>query len=97
MEFKSKIILKLYFFRDNKFVNKTINKDELHQQINDAALCCKIMETMLKTGPNLWSVPKHLAKQAKDAQKRALDRKDMSKDKKNVRDLYWDLIFHRRN
>ncbi|XP_049817232.1 rho GTPase-activating protein conundrum-like [Aethina tumida] len=69
--------------KDNKFVNKTINKDELHQQINDAALCCKIMETMLKTGPNLWSVPKHLAKQAKDAQKRALDRKDMSKDKKN--------------
>ncbi|CAH0562543.1 unnamed protein product [Brassicogethes aeneus] len=78
----------------NKVLSKQVNKEELHQHINGAALCCGIMETMLKTGLNLWMVPKQLACQARESQKRAQDRKDMSKEKDNkiVRCLF-DTIF----
>lgn len=42
------------------------------------------METMLKTADILWTVPNEIAMQAREAQKKAQDRKDMSKDNRIV-------------
>lgn len=42
------------------------------------------METLLKAGDKLWTVPNNLASQAKETQKKAQERKDMGKDKKLV-------------
>lgn len=61
-----------------------LTKEELANQINGAAVCCLIMETMLKTGDDLWIIPNDIVIQAKDAQKKAQDRKDMSKDNRIV-------------
>ncbi|KAG5893636.1 hypothetical protein JTB14_015075 [Gonioctena quinquepunctata] len=68
--------------KDNhKLILKHLTKEDLNKQITDAAVCCCIMETMLKAGVKLWSVPTYLAHQAREAQKRAQVRKDLSKDK----------------
>lgn len=45
------------------------------------------MEQMLKSGDSLWMVPSHLAQQAKEAQKKAQDRKDPDKEKRLVGDF----------
>ncbi|XP_056646867.1 rho GTPase-activating protein conundrum-like isoform X2 [Diorhabda sublineata] len=65
---------------NTKLILKQLSKDDLTKQIKDAALCCLLMETMLTAGDQLWTVPKYLADQAKEAQKRAQVKKDMSKD-----------------
>lgn len=68
--------------KDNdKIIMKQLTKEELAKRINGAAVCCCIMETMLKAGEKLWNVPSYLAHQAREAQKRAQVRKDLSKDK----------------
>lgn len=60
---------------------KQLTKEELAKRINGAAVCCCVMETMLKAGEKLWVVPSYLAHQAREAQKRAQVRKDLGKDK----------------
>ncbi|KAJ8945595.1 hypothetical protein NQ314_009118 [Rhamnusium bicolor] len=68
--------------KDNdKLIMKQLTKEELAKRINGAAVCCCIMETMLMAGKKLWTVPNYLAHQAREAQKRAQVRKDLSKDK----------------
>lgn len=63
---------------------KIMSKEDLEKQINDAAICCSLMECMLQSGERLWMVPSDLAIQARTAQRKAQDRKDLSKDKKYV-------------
>lgn len=58
-----------------------MTKEELAKQINGAAVCCCIMETVLKAGKKLWTVPNYLASQAREAQRKAQVRKDLGKDK----------------
>ncbi|KAH1023311.1 rho GTPase-activating protein conundrum isoform X1 [Dendroctonus ponderosae] len=73
---------KLLLPRDNrKFIDKQVTKEELAKQINGAAVCCCIMETLLKAGKKLWTVPNYLASQAREAQRKAQVRKDLGKDK----------------
>ncbi|KAL1492510.1 hypothetical protein ABEB36_010753 [Hypothenemus hampei] len=72
---------KLLLPKDNrKFLDK-LTKEELAKQINGAAVCCCIMEILLKTGNKLWTVPNYLAIQARDARKKAQVKKDLGKDK----------------
>ncbi|CAH1103096.1 unnamed protein product [Psylliodes chrysocephalus] len=66
---------------NNKLILKHLSKEDLTKQIKDAAVCCCIVETMLKAGDKLWSVPDYLAEQAREAQKSAQIRRDLSKDK----------------
>ncbi|CAG9855214.1 unnamed protein product [Phyllotreta striolata] len=66
---------------NNKLILKHLSKEDLTKQIKDAAVCCCIVETMLKAGDKLWSVPDYLAEQAREAQKNAQIRRDLSKDK----------------
>lgn len=63
---------------------KQLSQEELAKHINGAAVCCVIMETMLRAGLKLWLIPSYLARQAKEAQKRAQDKKDNSRDKRIV-------------
>ncbi|CAG9816644.1 unnamed protein product [Phaedon cochleariae] len=80
--FPPRLLLPNFCFRDNdKIILKHLTKEDLNKQIKDAAVCCVIMETMLNAGDKLWSVPTHLADQAREAQRRAQIRKDLSKDK----------------
>ncbi|XP_050497301.1 rho GTPase-activating protein conundrum-like isoform X1 [Diabrotica virgifera virgifera] len=65
----------------NKTALKQLSKEEMTKQIQDAAVCCILMEVMLTAGDQLWIVPGYLADQAREAQKRAQDRRDLSKDK----------------
>lgn len=67
----------------SKQFSKPVSKEELEKQINDAAVCCSLMESMLQYGDRLWMVPSDLAIQARTAQRKAQDRKD-NKDKKYV-------------
>ncbi|KAF5272847.1 hypothetical protein FQR65_LT00443 [Abscondita terminalis] len=67
---------------------KSLPKEELLKHINGAAVSCGIVELMLKSGNSLWMVPAELVQQAKDAQKRAQDRKDPGKDKRFVRNPF---------
>jgi hypothetical protein len=60
---------------------KQLSQEELAKHINGAAVCCVIMETMLRAGLNLWIIPSYLAHQAKEAQKRAQDKKDSGRDR----------------
>ncbi|XP_065166071.1 LOW QUALITY PROTEIN: rho GTPase-activating protein conundrum-like [Atheta coriaria] len=53
-----------------------ITKEQLTKEINDAAVCCNIMEILLKAADQLWMIPNELVEQAHEAQKRALDRKE---------------------
>lgn len=79
----------MFYIRENGKLSmkaiKTLPKEELVKHINGAAICCCIMEQILKCGHNLWIVPSDLAHQAKDAQKKAQDRKDIGKEKRFVR------------
>ena len=68
-------------FRDNSGKLIQLTKEELTKRINGAAVCCVIMETMLRAGLKLWLIPPSLARQAKEAQKRAQDKKDGSRDR----------------
>ncbi|KAF5294815.1 hypothetical protein FQA39_LY00299 [Lamprigera yunnana] len=61
---------------------KSFPKDELVKHINGAAVSCGIVELMLRSCTHLWMVPGNLAQQAKDAHKRAEDRKDSGKEKR---------------
>lgn len=63
---------------------KQLSQEELAKHINGAAVCCVIMEIMLRAGLNLWLIPSTLARQAKESQKRAQDKKDNIKDKRMV-------------
>lgn len=65
---------------NRKLIDKQITKEEMAKQINGAAVCCCIMECLLKTGEKLWTVPDFLALQAKEAQRKAQVKKD-NKDK----------------
>jgi hypothetical protein len=69
--------------KDNssKLIMKQLSQEELAKHINGAAVCCVIMETMLRAGLNLWIIPSYLAHQAKEAQKRAQDKKDSGRDR----------------
>lgn len=74
---------KLLLPKDNrKHFDQKVTNEELAKQINGAAVCCCIMETLLKTGDKLWTVPNYLVFQAREAQKKAQVKKDMGKDKK---------------
>ncbi|RZC34941.1 rho GTPase-activating protein 18 [Asbolus verrucosus] len=66
---------------NSKLIVKQLSQEELAKHINGAAVCCVIMETMLRAGLNLWIIPRYLAHQAKEAQKRAQDKKDSSRDR----------------
>ncbi|XP_066258922.1 rho GTPase-activating protein conundrum-like isoform X1 [Euwallacea similis] len=73
---------KLLLPKDNrKLIDKHVTKEELAKQINGAAVCCRIMETLLKTGSSLFTVPERLASQAREAQRKAQVKKDMGKEK----------------
>ncbi|KAK9889886.1 hypothetical protein WA026_008688 [Henosepilachna vigintioctopunctata] len=63
--------------KDSKINIKDMSKEELVKQINGAAVCCSIMESLLKTGDKLWIVPNYLARQALQAQKRAHQKREM--------------------
>ncbi|XP_063928262.1 rho GTPase-activating protein conundrum-like isoform X1 [Zophobas morio] len=67
--------------KDNSGKLIQLTKEELTKRINGAAVCCVIMETMLRAGLKLWLIPPSLARQAKEAQKRAQDKKDGSRDR----------------
>lgn len=74
---------RLLLLKENGKLNiKSLPKEELLKHINGAAISCGIVELMLRSGNNLWMVPADLAQQAKDAQKRAQDRKDPGKEKR---------------
>ncbi|XP_008193403.1 rho GTPase-activating protein conundrum isoform X1 [Tribolium castaneum] len=66
---------------NSKLIMKQLSQEELAKHINGAAVCCVIMETMLRAGLKLWLIPSYLARQAKEAQKRAQDKKDNSRDR----------------
>ncbi|XP_076262036.1 rho GTPase-activating protein conundrum-like isoform X2 [Rhynchophorus ferrugineus] len=76
---------KLLLPKDNrKHIDSKLSNEELAKQINGAAVCCCIMETLLKAGDKLWTVPNNLTSQAREAQRKAQERKDMGKDRKLV-------------
>lgn len=66
---------------------KTSTKETNYKYLHDTAVYCCIMEQMLKCGDTLWMVPFHLAQQAKEAQRRAQDRKDLGKERRLVRGI----------
>lgn len=67
--------------------SKQVTKDDLYKQINGAAVCCCIMESILIAGFTLWTVPSSLADQAQEAQKRAQIRKDLNNKEKDKRSV----------
>lgn len=68
----------------SKLAGRAASKEDLERQINDAAVCCSLMECMLQSGERLCMVPSDLAIQARTAQRKAQDKKGPSKDKKYV-------------
>ncbi|XP_025835593.1 rho GTPase-activating protein conundrum isoform X2 [Agrilus planipennis] len=67
---------KLLLPKESKIQIKNVLKEDIEKHINDAAVCCCTMETLLKYGDSLWTVPIDLVNQAREAQKRVQNRKD---------------------
>ncbi|KAL3289377.1 hypothetical protein HHI36_022809 [Cryptolaemus montrouzieri] len=63
--------------KDSRINVKEITREELVKQINGAAVCCSIMESLLQAGDKLWIVPVYLARQASETQKRAQQKKEV--------------------
>ncbi|XP_050314256.1 rho GTPase-activating protein conundrum [Anthonomus grandis grandis] len=72
---------KLLLAKTRKLLDNKMTPEERSKQLNVAANCVCIMETVLKTGQTLWTVPKNLAAQARQAQQKAQMKKDLGKEK----------------
>lgn len=84
------IISVLDFFMEhssNFRYSKHVTKEDLFKQINGAAVCCCVMESILTAGFKLWTVPSSLANQAREAQKRAQVRKNLNNKEKDKRSV----------
>ncbi|KAL3289376.1 hypothetical protein HHI36_022809 [Cryptolaemus montrouzieri] len=71
--------------KDSRINVKEITREELVKQINGAAVCCSIMESLLQAGDKLWIVPVYLARQASETQKRAQQKKELPGKQKLTR------------